>query len=110
MEIFVIIKKLFEKFSQFQKTKPTIFKYIKSVIYMKKTMKFDIILEKQEEGGYTAYVPSLPGCISEGETEKDALKNIKEAIEIYTEEINKTKLKNLVSSISIKQMQVSVNV
>jgi len=110
MEIFVIIKKLFEKFSQFQKTKPAIFKYIKSVIYMKKTMKFDIILEKQEEGGYTAYVPSLPGCISEGETEKDTLKNIKEAIEIYTEEINKTKLKNLVSSISIKQMQVSVNV
>ncbi len=75
-----------------------------------RTMIFDIILEKQEEGGYTAYVPSLPGCISEGETEKEALENIKEAIEIYTEEINKTKLKTLVSSVSVKQMQVSINV
>lgn len=73
-------------------------------------MKFDIILEKQDAGGYTAYVPSLPGCVSEGETEKETLKNIKEAIELYTEEINKTKLKTLVSSVCVKQMQVSVNV
>jgi predicted RNase H-like HicB family nuclease len=77
---------------------------------MRKIMKFDIILEKQEAGGYTAYVPSLPGCISEGETEKETLENIKEAIEIYTEEINKTKLKTLVSSVYVKQMQVSINV
>lgn len=110
MEILIIIVKSITKFALLQKNKPTIFKYIKSIIYMRKTMKFDIILEKQEEGGYTAYVPSLPGCISQGETEKEALKNIKEAIEIYTEEINKTKLKTLVSSVSIKQMQVSVNV
>lgn len=73
-------------------------------------MKFYIILEKQKSGGYTAYVPSLPGCISEGNTEKRALENIKEAIEIYTEEINKTKLKTLVSSVYIKEMQVSINV
>lgn len=49
-------------------------------------MEIKVILEKQEEGGYTAYVPSLPGCISQGENKEEALKNIKEAIELYLEE------------------------
>lgn len=48
-------------------------------------MKLTIVLEHQKEGGYTAYVPSLKGCISEGETKKEALKNIKEAIQLYLE-------------------------
>ena len=48
-------------------------------------MKLTIVLEPQKEGGYTAYVPSLKGCISEGETKKEALKNIKEAIQLYLE-------------------------
>jgi len=48
-------------------------------------MELKIILEKQEEGGYTVHVPSLPGCISQGETKEEALKNIKEAIELYLE-------------------------
>lgn len=48
-------------------------------------MNVKVFLEKQEEGGYTVYVPSLPGCISEGETKQEALKNIKEAIELYLE-------------------------
>lgn len=48
-------------------------------------MKLTIILEPQEEGGYTVYVPSLPGCISQGETKEEAIKNIKEAIELYLE-------------------------
>jgi predicted RNase H-like HicB family nuclease len=48
-------------------------------------MKLRIILEPSEEGGYTVYVPSLPGCISEGDTREEALTNIKEAIELYLE-------------------------
>jgi predicted RNase H-like HicB family nuclease len=48
-------------------------------------MKLTVVLEEQEEGGYTVYVPSLPGCISQGETRESALKNIKEAIELYLE-------------------------
>lgn len=47
------------------------------------TMKRTIVLEAQEDGGFSAYVPSLKGCISEGETKEEALKNIKEAIELY---------------------------
>ncbi|MBS3105154.1 type II toxin-antitoxin system HicB family antitoxin [Candidatus Woesearchaeota archaeon] len=48
-------------------------------------MKLTIVLEPQEEGGFTAYVPSLPGCISQGDTKEEAIKNIKEAIELYLE-------------------------
>ncbi len=46
-------------------------------------MKFKVVLEPAEEGGYTVYAPSLPGCISEGDTKEEALENIKEAIELY---------------------------
>lgn len=48
-------------------------------------MEIKIVLEKQPEGGYTAFVPSLPGCVSEGDTREEATKNIKEAIELYLE-------------------------
>ncbi|MEW6517983.1 MAG: type II toxin-antitoxin system HicB family antitoxin [Thermodesulfobacteriota bacterium] len=51
-------------------------------------MQLRVILEPSEEGGYTALVPSLPGCISEGETREEALKNIREAIELYLEPVD----------------------
>ena len=51
-------------------------------------MKLKVILEPSEEGGYTVYVPSLPGCISEGDSEDEALTNIKEAIELYLEPVD----------------------
>jgi len=50
-------------------------------------VKLQVVLEPSDEGGFTAFVPSLPGCISEGDTKKEALKNIREAIELYLEPI-----------------------
>ncbi len=50
-------------------------------------MKLKIYLQPSEEGGYTVIVPSLPGCISEGETKEEAIKNIREAIELYLEPV-----------------------
>ena len=50
-------------------------------------MKLRVILEPSDEGGYTVYVPSLPGCISEGENVDEALANIQEAIELYLEPV-----------------------
>lgn len=50
-------------------------------------MTLRIVLEPSEEGGFTATVPSLPGCISEGRDREEALKNIKEAIELYFEPV-----------------------
>ncbi len=44
-------------------------------------MKYTIILEKEEEGGYSAQCLELPGAISQGETKEEALKNIEEAVE-----------------------------
>jgi predicted RNase H-like HicB family nuclease len=46
-------------------------------------MRLTVILEPSDEGGYTVHVPSLPGCISEGDTVEEAMKNIQEAIELY---------------------------
>ncbi len=69
-------------------------------------MDFDIVLEKQSEGGYTVYVPALPGCISEGETKAETMKNIKEAISLYMEETRKSKLKKLIKNISIVKTSV----
>ncbi len=51
-------------------------------------MNLKVVLEPSDEGGYTVYVPSLPGCISEGETKEEALKKIKEAIELYIEPVD----------------------
>jgi len=51
-------------------------------------LKLKVILEPSEEGGYTIYAPSLPGCISEGDSEAEALSNIKEAIELYLEPVD----------------------
>ncbi|HEX9944487.1 MAG TPA: type II toxin-antitoxin system HicB family antitoxin [Thermoanaerobaculia bacterium] len=45
-------------------------------------MKYKVVLEKSEEG-YSAHVPGLPGCWSQGETESEALENIEDAIKEY---------------------------
>jgi predicted RNase H-like HicB family nuclease len=50
-------------------------------------MKLKVVLELSEEGGYTVYVPSLPGCLSEGDSREEALANIREAIDLYLEPI-----------------------
>ncbi len=55
-------------------------------------MKYRVVLEPQEEGGYTVYVPSLPGCVSQGETNEEALANIKEAIEVYLKSLRERRI------------------
>jgi len=49
-------------------------------------MKYKIRLEETEEG-YAVWVPGLPGCWSQGETEEEALENIKDAIKTYLETV-----------------------
>ena len=49
--------------------------------------RFKVVLEPNESGGYTVYVPLLPGCISEGDNREEALANIREAIELYIESL-----------------------
>ena len=51
-------------------------------------MNIKVVMEPSDEGGYTVIVPALPGCISEGNTKAEALKNVHEAIELYLEPID----------------------
>lgn len=48
-------------------------------------MRLKVVFEPSDEGGYTVYAASLPGCISEGDTLEQARENIREAIELYLE-------------------------
>jgi len=57
-------------------------------------MKLRVVLEPSDEGGYTVYVPALPGCISEGENIDQALVNIQEAIELYLEPVEQEIMNN----------------
>jgi predicted RNase H-like HicB family nuclease len=50
-------------------------------------MKYRVLIEQDEDGVFVAEVPSLPGCLSQGPTRADALKNIQEAIEVYLESL-----------------------
>jgi predicted RNase H-like HicB family nuclease len=59
-----------------------------------KNMKWRVVLESDSEtGDWAVWCPDLPGCVSAGETEEEALENIKEAITLYLEP-NPIKLKS----------------
>lgn len=48
---------------------------------------FEVVLQPEKEGGFSVFVPGLPGCASQGETREEALAMIKEAIEGYLESL-----------------------
>jgi predicted RNase H-like HicB family nuclease len=50
-------------------------------------MKYRVLIEQDEDGVFVAEVPSLPGCISQGQTRPEATANIKEAIALYLESL-----------------------
>ena len=52
-------------------------------------MRFRIIVEQDEDGAFVAECPSLPGCVSEGRTRQEALRNIKDAVKGYLESLKK---------------------
>ena len=50
-------------------------------------MKYRVIIEQDEDGVFVAKVPALPGCISQGASRTEAMKNIQQAIEAYLESL-----------------------
>lgn len=48
-------------------------------------MELSILLEPNDEGGYTAYHPQIPGCVSEGKSKDEAIKNYREALKLHLE-------------------------
>lgn len=53
-----------------------------------KVKNFDVIIEKDCDGWFVVDVPSIPGCHTQGRTKKEALENIKEAIDLCLESEN----------------------
>jgi antitoxin HicB len=49
-------------------------------------MGYTVILEREADGGYVVTVPALPGCVTQGDTREEALRNVREAIELYIED------------------------
>ena len=67
-------------------------------------MKYKIVLEEEKDGGFSVYVPELPGCASQGETRGQALANIKKAIKLYVWSIKEDKNQLARRKISIKEI------
>ena len=65
-------------------------------------MEFPIVVEKDTEvGGYVVYCPTLKGCVSQGETEEEALENIKDAIKTYLDSVEDLKRLNKFRTIQV---------
>ena len=65
-------------------------------------MKYKIVLKKTEEG-YSVHCPGLPGCWSQGETENDAVENIRDAIQEYLAAINES-----IKDTDVREVEIAV--
>ena len=50
-------------------------------------MTYTVVIRAGDEGGYVAIVPALPGCVSQGRTRRQVVRNVKQAIEVYIESL-----------------------
>ncbi|NPA76466.1 MAG: type II toxin-antitoxin system HicB family antitoxin [Candidatus Diapherotrites archaeon] len=76
-----------------------------------RVLDFDVVIAKDPDGGYYAYVPRLPGCYSQGETVEETLENIKEAIELYLETLSDEEREEIISDLpnAILLTKVEIN-
>ena len=72
----------------------------------KRVKEYDVIIERDEDGIYVASVPELPGCHTQGDSIKEAMKNITEAIELYLE-YAKDKIENPMKLVVVKKVSVA---
>jgi len=70
-------------------------------------MKFNVMLESAEEGGFNVSVPALDGCFTQGETEEEALKNVKEAIRCYLEGLEKVNQIKSKPGVVLRELEVA---
>ena len=71
-------------------------------------MKFNVVIEEAEEGGYNVSVPALDGCFSQGETVDEALDNAKEAIVCYLEGLEKLNEIKTRPELIVKEVEVAL--
>lgn len=73
-----------------------------------KVLKYTAIFEPEKDKGYSVTIPSLPGCISEGDTFEEALANIKEAAELYVEDLKESEIPKEEKPIVVSPIQVTI--
>ena len=71
-------------------------------------MKFNIILEPAEEGGFNVKVPALDGCFTQGATEEEAVNNAKEAILTYLEGLEKINQIKSIPKVMLKEVEIAL--
>jgi len=71
-----------------------------------KVLDFDVIIEEDEGGGFVVSVPALPGCFTQGDSIDEALKNAKEAIELYLETMDPKELTSRTRFVGIHRVSV----
>jgi len=69
------------------------------------SMKFTVTVERDEDGVFVVECPSIPGCVSQGATEEEALRNIREAI---VECLEVRKERGMPPTISTREIEVSI--
>jgi antitoxin HicB len=52
-----------------------------------KILNYTVVFQKEKEGGYTVFVPMLPGCVSYGRNLEEAKRMIEDAIKLYLESL-----------------------
>lgn len=57
-----------------------------------KVLQYDAVFEREADGGYSVWIPDLPGCTSQGNSLEQAIENIKEAAELYLEDADNDKI------------------
>ena len=73
-----------------------------------KVFQYTAVFEPEKVGGYSVVIPALPGCISQGETFEEALANIKEAAELYLEDLKEGEIPKEEKPIVVSPIQVTV--
>jgi len=71
-------------------------------------MKFLVMLQPAEEGGYNVSVPALDGCFTQGETEEEALSNAREAIVCYLEGLEKVNQIKTRPGVTAREVEVAL--
>jgi predicted RNase H-like HicB family nuclease len=71
-------------------------------------MKFNVVIEEAEEGGYNITVPALDGCFTQGNSMDEALDNAKEAIICYLEGIGKLNEIKTKPELVVKEIEVAL--
>lgn len=71
-----------------------------------KVFQYTAVFEPEKVGGYSVTIPALPGCIAEGDTFEEALANIKEAAELYLEDLKPGTLQSILRQSGIKKEEL----